>query len=233
MNITNQTSTLLDMLNSGSTNSTNSRTNKSDSYIDILIQNNNLRYQQKMKEVLGVNVGTTSKDAAYEKVAASAANLNKAIEVLSDASIWNTDSKEYSVDKIADSVSNFVSSYNTLISNMGKVGNTIENTYKSKLDELTDKNKEQLAAIGITVADDGKLKLDSDKLKKSDITEVKKLLGADSEFIKNVKEQSTAVNNVVSQALSIQKSLSSLYNSSSSNVDVSELLYGTSYDSKG
>ena len=60
MNITNQTSTLLDMLNSSGSSS---KTSKSDSYVDILIQNNNLRYQQRMKEVLGTNVGSSSKDA--------------------------------------------------------------------------------------------------------------------------------------------------------------------------
>ena len=60
MNITNQTSTLLDMLNSSSSSS---KTSKSDSYVDILIQNNNLRYQQRMKEVLGTNVVSSSKDA--------------------------------------------------------------------------------------------------------------------------------------------------------------------------
>ena len=113
------------------------------------------------------------------------------------------------------------------------MGSTIKNTYGTRLNDLTDKNKEALEAIGITVESDGKLKIDSDKLKQADISEVKKIFGSDSEFIKGVKEQSEEVNNIVSQALSIQKSLSSLYNSSSSSVDVSELLYGSSYDSIG
>lgn len=230
MNITNQTSTLLDMLNSSSSSS---KTSKSDSYVDILIQNNNLRYQQRMKEVLGTNVGSSSKDAGYEKTAGAAANLNKAIEALSDTSIWNTDSKDYSSDSTYDAIANFVSSYNTLLSKIDSVGSTIKNTYGTKLNDLTDKNKEALEVIGITVESDGKLKIDSDKLKQADISEVKKIFGSDSEFIKGVKEQSEEVNNIVSQALSIQKSLSSLYNSSSSSVDVSELLYGSSYDSIG
>ena len=230
MNITNQTSTLLDMLNSSSSSS---KTSKSDSYVDILIQNNNLRYQQRMKEVLGTNVVSLSKDAEYEKTAGAAANLNKSIEALSDTSIWNTDSKDYSSDSTYDAIANFVSSYNTLLSKTDSVGSTIKNTYGTKLNDLTDKNKEALEAIGITVESDGKLKIDSDKLKQADISEVKKIFGSDSEFIKGVKEQSEEVNNIVSQALSIQKSLSSLYNSSSSSVDVSELLYGSSYDSIG
>lgn len=230
MNITNQTSTLLDMLNSSSSSS---KTSKSDSYVDILIQNNNLRYQQRMKEVLGTNVVSSSKDAEYEKTAGAAANLNKSIEALSDTSIWNTDSKDYSSDSTYDAIANFVSSYNTLLSKTDSVGSTIKNTYGTKLNDLTDKNKEALEAIGITVESDGKLKIDSDKLKQADISEVKKIFGSDSEFIKGVKEQSEEVNNIVSRALSIQKSLSSLYNSSSSSVDVSELLYGSSYDSIG
>lgn len=186
-----------------------------------------------MKEVLGTNVGSSSKDAEYEKTAGAAANLNKAIEALSDTSIWNTDSKDYSSDSTYDAIANFVSSYNTLLSKIDSVGSTIKNTYGTRLNDLTDKNKEALEAIGITVESDGKLKIDSDKLKQADISEVKKIFGSDSEFIKGVKEQSEEVNNIVSQALSIQKSLSSLYNSSSSSVDVSELLYGSSYDSIG
>ena len=93
------------------------------------------------------------------------------------------------------------------------MGSTIKNPYGTRLNDLTDKNKEALEAIGITVESDGKLKIDSDKLKQADISEVKKIFGSDSEFIKGVKEQSEEVNNIVSQALSIQKSLSSLYNS--------------------
>ena len=54
VNISTQSTTLLDMLNSSS--STGKSKSAADSYIDVLIQNNNLRYQQKMKEVLGDKV---------------------------------------------------------------------------------------------------------------------------------------------------------------------------------
>ena len=174
------------MLNSSSSSS---KTSKSDSYVDILIQNNNLRYQQRMKEVLGTNVVSSSKDAEYEKTAGAAANLNKSIEALSDTSIWNTDSKDYSSDSTYDAIANFVSSYNTLLSKTDSVGSTIKNTYGTKLNDLTDKNKEALEAIGITVESDGKLKIDSDKLKQADISEVKKIFGSDSE-LKNSRRKS-------------------------------------------
>ena len=211
------------MLNSSS--STGKSKSAADSYIDVLIQNNNLRYQQKMKEVLGYDTSSSSKDAQYEKVASSASNLNSVISSLSNESLWNEDSSDYSKDKVYDTVNNFVSAYNTLITNINTVGSTIENTYKTKLDKLVTDNKEALAAVGITV--------DTDKLKSADMSELKKMLGSESELMKGIKEQSGSVNNIVSEALSIQKSLSGLYNSSSSSVDVSDLLYGTSYDSKG
>ena len=221
VNISTQSTTLLDMLNSSS--STGKSKSAADSYIDVLIQNNNLRYQQKMKEVLGYDTSSSSKDAQYEKVASSAFNLNSVISSLSNESLWNEDSSDYSKDKVYDTVNNFVSAYNTLITNINTVGSTIENTYKTKLDKLVTDNKEALAAVGITVDDKGKLSVDADKLKSADM----------SELMKGIKEQSGSVNNIVSEALSIQKSLSGLYNSSSSSVDVSDLLYGTSYDSKG
>ena len=231
VNISTQSTTLLDMLNSSS--STGKSKSAADSYIDVLIQNNNLRYQQKMKEVLGYDTSSSSKDAQYEKVASSASNLNSVISSLSNESLWNEDSSDYSKDKVYDTVNNFVSAYNTLITNINTVGSTIENTYKTKLDKLVTDNKEALAAVGITVDDNGKLSVDTDKLKSADMSELKKMLGSESELMKGIKEQSGSVNNIVSEALSIQKSLSGLYNSSSSSVDVSDLLYGTSYDSKG
>lgn len=231
VNISTQSTTLLDMLNSSS--STGKSKSAADSYIDVLIQNNNLRYQQKMKEVLGYDTSSSSKDAQYEKVASSASNLNSVISSLSNESLWNEDSSDYSKDKVYDNVNNFVSAYNTLITNINTVGSTIENTYKTKLDKLVTDNKEALAAVGITVDDNGKLSVDTDKLKSADMSELKKMLGSESELMKGIKEQSGSVNNIVSEALSIQKSLSGLYNSSSSSVDVSDLLYGTSYDSKG
>ena len=163
----------------------------------------------------------------------SASNLNSVISSLSNESLWNEDSSDYSKDKVYDTVNNFVSAYNTLITNINTVGSTIENTYKTKLDKLVTDNKEALAAVGITVDDNGKLSVDTDKLKSADMSELKKMLGSESELMKGIKEQSGSVNNIVSEALSIQKSLSGLYNSSSSSVDVSDLLYGTSYDSKG
>ena len=225
VNISTQSTTLLDMLNSSS--STGKSKSAADSYIDVLIQNNNLRYQQKMKEVLGYDTSSSS------KVASSASNLNSVISSLSNESLWNEDSSDYSKDKVYDTVNNFVSAYNTLITNINTVGSTIENTYKTKLDKLVTDNKEALAAVGITVDDNGKLSVDTDKLKSADMSELKKMLGSESELMKGIKEQSGSVNNIVSEALSIQKSLSGLYNSSSSSVDVSDLLYGTSYDSKG
>ena len=181
-----------------------------------------------MKEVLGYDTSSSSKDAQYEKVASSASNLNSVISSLSNESLWNEDSSDYSKDKVYDTVNNFVSAYNTLITNINTVGSTIENTYKTKLDKLVTDNKEALAAV-----DNGKLSVDTDKLKSADMSELKKMLGSESELMKGIKEQSGSVNNIVSEALSIQKSLSGLYNSSSSSVDVSDLLYGTSYDSKG
>ena len=170
VNISTQSTTLLDMLNSSS--STGKSKSATDSYIDVLIQNNNLRYQQKMKEVLGYDTSSSSKDAQYEKVASSASNLNSVISSLSNESLWNEDSSDYSKDKVYDTVNNFVSAYNTLITNINTVGSTIENTYKTKLDKLVTDNKEALAAVGITVDDKGKLSVDADKLKSADMSEL-------------------------------------------------------------
>ena len=97
MNINNVTSsTLLDMLSDTSTS-------KSDDIFTTLIQNNNIRCQKRLEE-LGITSSSSGLDDAYKKVSASATNVSEAINKLTDSSLWNDESKDYSRDNIDKAV---------------------------------------------------------------------------------------------------------------------------------
>lgn len=226
MNINNVTSsTLLDMLSDTSTS-------KSDDIFTTLIQNNNLRCQKRLEE-LGITSSSSSSDESYKKVSASATNVSEAINKLTDSSLWNDESKDYSRDNIDNAVKGFVSTYNTFLSNISKVGNSIEGTFKTALNTITDEYKDKLSAVGITVGDDGRLTIDEDKFKAADVSKLKELFGKDSKMLEGINTYSVDCAGIVSKALSMQNSMSGLYNSSSNTIDVNSYLSGSAFDSIG
>lgn len=226
MNINNVTSsTLLDMLSDTSTS-------KSDDIFTTLIQNNNLRCQKRLEE-LGITSSQSGLDDAYKKVSASATNVTEAVNKLTDSSLWNEGSKDYSRDNINSAIKGFVSTYNTFLSNISKVGNSIEGTFKTALNKITAEYKEKLSEAGITVGDDGRLTINEDKFKAADISKLKELFGKDSKMLEEINANSVDCAGIVSKALSIQNSMSGLYNSSSNAIDINNYLSGSAFDSLG
>jgi hypothetical protein len=217
-------STLLDMLNSSSTSAT-------DDIFATLVENNNLRCQSRLEQ-LGITSSSSTSDA-YEKVSASATNVTEAVNTLTDEELWNEDSEGYSRDNIDSAVKSFVSAYNTFLTNMSGVGNSIEKTFKSNLDELVEGYADELAEVGITVGSDGKLAVDDERLKNTDTAKLKELFGTDSEWLADVSSYASDCGSIISKALAVQNSMSSLYNSSSDTVDVSSYLYGSAFDTIG
>jgi hypothetical protein len=219
-------STLLDMLN-------NSGTSATDDIFSTLVENNNLRCQSRLEQLGITSSSSTSTSDAYEKVSASATNVTEAVSTLTDEELWNEDSEGYSRDNIDSAVKSFVSAYNTFLSNMSGVGNSIEKTFKSNLDELVEGYADELAETGITVGSDGKLTIDDEKLKNTETSKLKELFGTGSEWLADVSTYAGDCGSIISKALAVQNSMSSLYNSSSDTVDVSSYLYGSAFDTIG
>lgn len=208
------------------------QTGGADSLFQTIIANNHARVQARISQAMK-NI-TPGKDVAeYEKVTTSADSVTEAMNALEDEKLWDTESEDFSMDTLVSKITNFTNAYNNMLTNIDKVGKTVKSEYAPELSAILSHFGEDLAAVGVTVSSDGKLLVDADKMKAADVGKLKELFGKDAEFAKTLKAEITDLNEVVSQAVSIQNKLSGLYDSSSSSVDYSALLGGNTFDSLG
>lgn len=222
-NIYNQSS-LLDMLNNS--------TSKTDNIFESIIASNTARCQERISQVTGIKVNST-KDDDYKKVTSSSAALTETMDKLKSSSLWDESKEGYSKDNIISGIKDFVSSYNTLMTNIDNVGKIVENTYKTKFNQYVKEHEKELAEVGITIEKDGKMTIDKDKLNEADVSALKKVFGNDSEFMKKLDSVNSEMNEVVSKAMDIKNSMSGLYNANSSSVDYNSLLSGNSFNYLG
>ena len=115
--------------------------------------------------------------------------------------------------EICQTVEKFVSEYNQAVKELVSGANTLTIYYSNALKETMTEKREELAGIGITVAKDGTLKVDSKKLQEADIDTVDKVLGNHG----TVSVKTAYILARVSEyAAANETSLSSQYNASGS-----------------
>ncbi len=210
----------------------NNSTSKTDNIFESIIANNTARCQERISQVTGIKVNST-KDGDYKKVTSSSAALTETMDKLQSSSLWDESKEGYSKDNIIGGIKNFVSSYNILITNIDNVGKTVENTYKTKINQYIKEHENELSEAGITIEKDGKMSVDKDKLNGADMSVLKKLFGEGSEFMNKLGSVNSEMNEVVSKAMDIKNSMSGLYNANSSSVDYNSLLSGNSFNYLG
>ena len=74
-----------------------------------------------------------------------------------------------------------------MINSSGETENREIVNLRKSIKNLSGKQKKDLEAVGISIEDSGKLKIDEDKLKEANPTRVKKLFSEDSDFMKQLK----------------------------------------------
>lgn len=210
----------------------NNSTSKTDNIFESIIASNTARCQERISQVTGIKVNST-KDGDYKKVTSSSAALTETMDKLKSSSLWDESKEGYSKDNIISGIKDFVSSYNTLMTNIDNVGKTVENTYKTKFNQYVKEHEKELAEVGVTIEKDGKMTIDKDKLNEADVSALKKVFGNDSEFMKKLDSVNSEMNEVVSKAMDIKNSMSGLYNADSSSVDYNSLLSGNSFNYLG
>ncbi|MCM1188465.1 MAG: hypothetical protein NC541_04100 [bacterium] len=80
----------------------------------------------------------------------------------------------------------FVEAYNQAMDTLGSETDVLNRYYHQMMKQTFSDNQAQLAELGITRNTAGKLVLDSEKLAAADTEKVKKLLGAEGDFVKRV-----------------------------------------------
>lgn len=132
----------------------------------------------------GATASTSATDSAdTDSTAASSASSLKANgRALASDSLYEkvkdedgNDTDKYDVDKIFATAKSFVSSYNSMFDAASSSSNSGVLSNLSRIRETTAHNADALKQFGFSVDDKGKMKLDGDTFKKSDMSEVQKL----------------------------------------------------------
>lgn len=104
--------------------------------------------------------------------------FNKVSKVNSDG----TTTKEYDTDKIYKAVKMFVDDYNGLIEATEKSNTKSVASRMNTIIAATDKNKKDLADIGITINSDDTLSIDEKTFKNADMSDVKSLFNGNGSY---------------------------------------------------
>ncbi|MDE5746990.1 MAG: hypothetical protein K2I21_05375, partial [Acetatifactor sp.] len=152
----------------------------------------------------------------YEKLEKAADQLSKAASVFmatGEDSLFSKARESEDSQDIYNAVEDFVGKYNSTLSTLKNASGSLNDYYSQMLKSTVSDNKEALESIGITVAKDGSLSVDKDKMKGTDIDTLEKVLGNTTGITKKVAYVSGRVSD---NAQTNQNSLSSQYSSTGS-----------------
>lgn len=147
----------------------------------------------------------------YNGIKDTTENLRKDTLLLTDTSEDSIFAEAESTGNRADVeavVADFVGNYNAMLDAMADMGGTTNTQYEKELAALVADNKDALAAIGITADKDGRLKLDNEKLKGAELSDIKEAFNGKREFGDAVAKKSIYVT---------ANALSAMYSSSVAN----------------
>lgn len=172
--------------------------------INQIVSNNDLKYQQKM-EAMGV--GNGSGQSKYKNVDKAATNLLDALEKLGDEDLYKAENGE-ELDKstIIKKVSNFVTAYNSTITNLGSCGGSLNTSFKTEFEATFKEKAESFEKLGITMNKDNKLAIDGEKLNAASIDDIKELFGKESSYVSNLAASASSINTIIGKALAMSSS---------------------------
>ena len=138
----------------------------------------------------------------YEKLQKSADSLVDRAQLLAEKA--DTGAKS-----IGSTAADMVSDFNSTLKYLRQNSGVLNTYYAQSFKETATTNRKELEEIGISVANDGSLTLNQEKLSEADQEKVRKMLGTDSDFIKRINAvASRAADNARANA----ESVSSQYN---------------------
>ena len=169
--------------------------------IDQIISNNDLKFQRKMESM---GFSSNSSNSKYKNVDKAATNLLDALSKLDDKSLYEAESgKEYDNAELLKGVTNFVTAYNSTVTNLTSCGGTLYSTFQSEFLEAYKAKAEDFANIGITMSSDNKLVIDQEKLAAANPEDIKALLGSTSSYYKNIASTVDSIDTIVNKALAL------------------------------
>lgn len=149
----------------------------------------------------------------YEKLEKAADQLSQAASVFTktgEDSLFSKARESGDKQDIYNAAEDLIGKYNNTLSALKNTSGILDDYYSQMLKSAAFDNKDALESIGITIAKDGSLCIDKDKLKEADIDTLEKALGSAAGF---TKKAAYVAKQVSDNARSNQSSLSSQYSS--------------------
>lgn len=172
----------------------------------------------------------SAKKSSYEKLDKEADKLTQVVGELlqeGDSSLFEQAKVSADNQKVYDSISGFLDSYNSTLNALRSISNTMTDFYRETMLETAIESKEDLSSVGITFAKDGTASVNMEKIKSTDIATLESLLGPQSEFVNKVGFLSDRISN---NAEANVESLSCAYNAGG---NLYSLLNSNKYDFLG
>lgn len=137
--------------------------------------------------------------------------LQKSASALADHMKLLGEKAEAGGKDIADTAAGMVEDFNDTMKNLRQTSGVLNDFYRQSLKEAVTTNRKELEKIGITVAADGSLSLDREKLGEAPAEMLKEILGADRDLAKRI---TTVASRAADNARVNAESACSQYNAS-------------------
>ena len=183
------------------------------SLLNYINGNSNNTLLNALNKNSATDVATKTK---YEKLEKAADQLSEAASVFiatGEDSLFSKARESGDNQDVYNAVEDFVGKYNSTLSALKNTSSTLNDYYSQMLKSAASDNKDALESIGITIAKDGSLSVDKDKLKEADIDTLEKVLGNTKGF---TQKAAYVADRVSDNAHTNQSSLSSQYSSTGS-----------------
>lgn len=131
----------------------------------------------------------TSRKSNYDKLEKSAEQLQKRADSLAakgENSVYEKARESKSTEELCKEAQALVQEYNNALKILQTTPGALNDYYGQMLRETAGGNSEALASIGINLSKDGKMTVDSEKLKAADVDTLEKVLGSSGDFTSRI-----------------------------------------------
>lgn len=154
---------------------------------------NNTASNDSLLKALNKGRGSAAADtwqkSGYDRLEKSADQLRKRADSLAakgEDSVYEKARESKSTEELCEEAQALVQEYNNALKILQSSPGALNEYYGQMLREAAGGNSESLAGIGINLSKDGKLTVDSEKLKAADVDTLEKALGSSSDFTSKV-----------------------------------------------
>lgn len=155
----------------------------------------------------------------YEKQREAAETLERQSAKLCETgkkSVYEKAKESGDATEVQDEVQKLVSAYNGMLDRLRTDMTTMGRFYQQSLKEAATENKDLLKLVGISLDKNGRMEIDKDKLKASDVTKLEGIFGTEGTLSSKLN---LIAEKVADNAEANVKSASSQYNAAGNSVD--------------